>query len=135
MTTKARRILVVGALLLAATAASGCGKSDNPTLGSVSGTVSLDGTPLANALVLFTPAGEGRTSRATTNSDGRYILNYLRDIGGANLGPHVVRITTASAENGKKESLPPRYHAKSTLSASVAPGDNTIDLQLESKPR
>jgi len=83
--------------------------------------------------VLFTPDGPGRTSQGVTDASGRYRVAYLRDIVGANLGRHVVRILTAREETGAKEILPPRYHAKSTLSATVAAGENTVDFALDSK--
>jgi hypothetical protein len=122
-------------LILAAAipALVGCSKSDRPPLGLVAGVVTLDGQPLPEALVLFTPDGPGRTSRALTDTAGRYELAYLRDIMGADLGHHTVRITTIIDDNGGKERLPKRYHAKSTLEAHVEPGDNTLDFALTSK--
>lgn len=128
-TTFLRVILAAAALFLAA----GCSRSDRPSLGSVSGTVTLDGQPLANALVMFTPEGPGRTSLGTTDAEGRYALAYLRDIVGANLGRHYVRITTATEQNGGREILPLKYHAASTLSADVSAGSNTIDFSLMSR--
>ena len=113
--------------------AAGCGESDRPPLGTVTGTVTLDGVPLAEALVLFTPEGPGRTAIGTTDASGGYRLAYLRDIAGANLGPHAVRITTADDEAGRKEILPPRYHRQSELVAVVEPGDNVIDFTLQSE--
>jgi hypothetical protein len=112
----------------------GCSGSKQPPLGSVEGCVTLDGKPLAAAAVLFTPAGPGRTSIGITDSAGRYSLNYLRDIKGADLGRHTVRITTATDDNGGKERLPRRYHAKSQLTASVEPGSNHYDFPLTSQP-
>lgn len=128
-TTFFRLLLVATAVILAA----GCSRSDRPSLGTVTGTVTLDGAPLANALVLFTPEGPGRTSLGSTGPDGTYTLAFLRDIMGANLGRHHVRITTATGENGRRELLPAKYHAKSTLTADVAPGSNTIDFPLTAK--
>jgi hypothetical protein len=79
----------------------------------------LDGVPLANAIVRFTPAGPGRTSEGITDADGHYELRYLRAIPGANIDQHTVRITTASEENGGRELLPPRYHSRTELEARV----------------
>ena len=119
--------------LLAVALATGCTKSERPPLGRVSGTVTRDGLPLAAALVAFTPEGPGRTSLGTTSADGHYSLAYLRDIDGANVGRHVVRITTATEENGGREGLPTRYHRRSELTADVQPGDNVIDFPLTTK--
>lgn len=113
--------------------AAGCGKSDLPPLGRVAGTVTLDGVPLPAALVVYTPEGPGRSAMATTDTAGRYELAYLRDIEGANVGNHTVRITTAGDARGAKEMLPPRYHRKTELSAVVEAGSNTLDFSLESK--
>ena len=111
----------------------GCSRSQQPSLGLVSGTVRLDGQALANATVRFTPAGPGRTSEGITDADGRYELRYLRDIPGANIDQHIVRITTASEANGGRELLPPRYHARSQLEARVVTGTNHHDFDLRSQ--
>lgn len=112
---------------------AGCSRPARPPLGEVTGTVTLDGRPLADAVVAFTPDGPGRTSLGTTDAAGRYRLNYLRDIAGANPGRHVVRITTASEDDGRREILPANYHRRSELEAVVEPGDNTIDFVLKAK--
>lgn len=112
----------------------GCSRSKQPPLGTVEGFVTFDGKPLAAAAVLFTPEGRGRTSIGITDADGRYSLTYLRDIKGADIGRHKVRITTATDDNGGRERLPKRYHAKSQLTASVEPGSNQHDFTLTSKP-
>jgi hypothetical protein len=123
-------ISVAAACLLLA---GGCSRSERPPLGTVTGTVTLDGRPLADAVVAFTPEGPGRTSLGTTDAAGRYRLAYLRDIPGANPGRHVVRITTASVDEGRPEILPATYHRRSNLEAQVEPGDNTIDFALKAK--
>lgn len=108
----------------------GCSRSHQPPLGLVSGTVTLDGVPLPNAIVRFTPTGPGRTSEGITDADGHYELRYLRAIRGANIDQHIVRITTASEENGGRELLPPHYHARSELEARVVNGTNRLDFAL-----
>ena len=113
----------------------GCSRSHQPPLGLVSGTVTLDGVPLANAIVRFTPTGPGRTSEGITGADGHYELRYLRAIRGANIDQHTVRITTASEENGGRELLPPRYHSRTELEARVVSGSNDLDFALRSQGR
>lgn len=124
---------VLPAALVAAAVATGCATPGRPRLGTVEGRISLDGSPLPAAVVRFTPAGRGRTSQAVTDPDGRYRLRYLRDIPGADIDRHTVRISTATEENGGRESLPARYHTRTELAADVRSGPNTIDFDLRSR--
>lgn len=122
---------------------SGCGKQGAP-LGTVRGTVTFDGDPLANARVVFRPA-EGRTSVGTTDQDGRYALSLSPTRKGALVGEHSVAITweppdlkdadQRSPADLKTPSimLPARYNSQTTLSANVKPGENSIDFDLRSK--
>jgi hypothetical protein len=123
-----------------ALAAAGCGGSGGgPPLGKVSGVVTLDGQPLADATVTFTPA-VGRPSQGVTGSDGRYTLAYTADQQGAMVGEHVVRISTegyvertGGAVEQMKERVPLQYNAQSTLTATVKAGTNDLPFQLQSK--
>jgi hypothetical protein len=112
---------------------AGCGGIETPPLGLVEGVVTLDGVPLPAAMVVYTPDGPGRSSTAVTDTSGRYALVFLRDIPGANVGTHTVRITTATGKRGVREMLPTRYHRKTVLTATVQPGSNTIDFALQSR--
>ncbi len=103
-----------------------------PDLGLVQGTITLDGRPLAGATVIFEPKTGGHASRATTDNSGHYQLVYLRDIAGARIGTHIVKVFTAS-EDDPKERIPARYNKKSTLTANVAPGTNESDFNLTSR--
>ena len=111
----------------------GCGGSNAPEVGTVSGTVTHDGKPLAEAGVLFTPEG-ARHSVAWTDAAGRYELNYLREMQGAVVGEHVVKITTFDDEAEIPESLPACYNRESTLRRTVKSGSNTFDFELLSIP-
>lgn len=115
----------------------GCGRSD---MGTVTGTVTLDGKPLAEAFVEFVPTGgQGSTSSGRTDSSGEYELMFSRDVRGASLGPATVRITTrdvSTDDQGNEiwlpEKVPGRYNAKSELSVEVKPGSNRFDFDLKS---
>ncbi|WP_417386336.1 carboxypeptidase regulatory-like domain-containing protein [Gimesia sp.] len=121
---------------------TGCGNS-GPDLATVTGNITLDGQPVADARVEFSPS-EGRTSVGTTNADGVYELQFSIDRAGAMIGHHSVKITTERAATGgeggeplvpgSKELLPPVYNSKSRLTAEVSPGENTIDFSLQSQP-
>ena len=128
----------VGGVLSLLTA--GCGSSYS--LGTVTGTVTLDGKPLPQATVTFS-RGQGRMSVGTTDEQGRYKLLYTVNQQGAEPGTHTVSITTQidavsgegdlAAVKGRKEVLPPRYNEKTELTAEVKRGSNTIDFPLSSK--
>lgn len=127
---QSRWFLLLGMLLCLA----GCNKPEHPDVGRVSGVVTLDGQPLAEATIMFQPA-EGRASVATTDSAGKYSMTYLDGVPGAKLGTHTVIIRTEiPGEDGQppiaKEKLPKRYHADSELTAEVQPGNNTFDFAL-----
>tara|TARA_R110002095_G_scaffold159024_5_gene137861 strand:+ start:3014 stop:3442 length:429 start_codon:yes stop_codon:yes gene_type:complete len=135
---------VQGAVLISAVLSlGGCGGAgEKVELGQVSGVITLDGTPLSAATVIFSPE-KGRPSRSKTGEDGRYDLQYTGDQKGALPGKHQVMITTEtegdSGEFGgqvvkpQKEILPARYHKATTLTAVIKQGNNTIDFDLKSK--
>jgi uncharacterized transporter YbjL len=107
-------------------------------LGTVTGQVTLNGSPLAAATVEFTPAS-GSPSYGITDSSGRYSLSYLPGKYGATLGKHTVRITTynwITHSNGSKqeipERVPERYNTASTLTATVEAGAQQFDWTLKS---
>ncbi len=118
-------------ILLAAAVLAGCSGDDRPPLADVTGTVTLDGRPLPNAVVTFLPIQRGRASRGMTDSAGHYELRYLRDIRGAILGSHQVMITTASEEK-PGELLPARYNQQTTLSVEVERGVKQYCFDLTS---
>jgi len=115
----------------------GC-STKGPELGRVEGTVTLDGEPLPEALVTFKPK-KGRPSLAETDADGRYSLSYRVDATGARIGTHKVTITTFKRADElfiKKdvpERVPWKYNRRTTLSAQIEPGSNTIDFDLVSR--
>lgn len=124
---------------------SGCGgsqASDQPDLGSVTGTITMDGAALPGAMVIFSPE-KGRSSMGTTDSEGKYEMVYVGDTKGAKLGTHKISITTVqegnSEESGEeaaiafKETIPAKYNTKTTLTEIVKEGDNLFDFELTSK--
>jgi len=136
---------------------TGCGGSSAPT---VTGTVTMDGQPLSNAQVTFTPADGGQTAIGKTDSSGKFEL-YRRDERGAPVGSYEVRVTTIaepgtaissdipsdsedylsqvggeSSRNASKpstkEAIPARYNTQTTLTREVESGKNKFDLELTS---
>jgi hypothetical protein len=128
----------------------GC-SSGGPDVVPVSGTVTLNGKPLANATVAFSPiarpgeviAGDG--SAGKTDANGDYTLTTSRGVAGAQVGRHRVRITVLTREPGTgdrrrprggwpvKNTIPPRYNGDTELTFEVIAGrPNKADFSLTS---
>ncbi len=76
-------------------------KAKHPDLGNVTGIVTLDGKPAANAEVRFTPAAGTATpgevskwsqSYGTTDAQGAYSLSYTKDLTGGVIGPNKAQV-------------------------------------------
>lgn len=127
-------------LLSLAIAAFLHGCDNGPLVSSVKGTVKLDGNPLPNATVVFTPEKAGRSSLGRTNEAGEYKMLFSPEKDGAIVGPMRVRITVAEEFTDSKdrsrmrpEVVPAKYNEKSELVVEVEPKDNVIDFDLQSK--
>jgi hypothetical protein len=107
----------------------GCGGSKQA---SVSGTVTLDGQPLTNAVVNFQPTGTdlnpGPGSYGRTNDKGEYTLEVAGGGSGAVLGWHKVTIRP-----GGQVTIPAKYNSKTELKFEVKSGDNIANFPLTSK--
>ena len=122
----------------------GGGPSDVPELGSVTGTVTVDGKPAANVTVAFAPEGGGRPSTGTTDAEGEYELIYSSTNTGAMVGKHSVSLSI-NTEYSEEELADPNITLKKpggdmagklegwSKQVDVKAGDNTIDLSLTSK--
>ena len=71
----------VSLLLPAILVFSGCG--DNRAPAKVTGTITMDGRPLAGAEVTFAPTDGGRQSYGYTDSQGRYELRFTGQLADA----------------------------------------------------
>ena len=113
------------------------GCSNRPSeVAYVAGSVTLEGKPLANALVVFEPEGSGSPSMARTDTNGKYVLSYTPDIQGALIGKHRVRISTGSPGDpdtklkATAEVVPKKYNTASELKREVVKGNNSIAIEL-----
>lgn len=111
---------------------AGCGGDQLPVV-PVTGTVTLDGQPLAGALVEFQPYDpQGSPSYGSTDDKGKYELAFSHTRKGAWVGEHLVRISTRNENERVPEKLPPRYHAESDVKRQVkADEDNVLDFNIE----
>ncbi len=120
--------------------ASGCGDPAAPKLSRVRGVVRLDGEPLRQARIEFQPDGpKGSPSMAESGPDGRFDLQFNRNLKGASPGTHRVRITTATSRQAEPEKatrpaeiLPTRYHRNTELRYEVRPRANWLEIELHS---
>jgi len=124
---KAAILLVSGVALIL----TGCGKASN--IVPVSGRVTMDGQPLAEARITFQPVGDwqnpypGPASYGVTDSAGHFTLTLI-DSGqpGAMVGKHRVTITpkesaVTSSDAGYYQELPPAQQPQ-TVEFEVPPG-------------
>ena len=117
----------------------GCGQK-GPKVAPVSGRVTLDNKPLANADVTFTPTEPGPKntnleSSARTDEQGRYSLKMVQDRrGGAPVGANKVRISLI--ERGEKivNRVPRAYNQDTKLTFTVpAEGTKEANFDLNSQ--
>ncbi|WP_437206898.1 carboxypeptidase-like regulatory domain-containing protein [Planctomicrobium sp. SH664] len=123
---------------------AGCGGAGVP-LTDVSGVVTLDGKPLPKATIQFMRVDENgqgisRPSVATTDSSGRYKMQYSTQHHGVPPGTYRVTISTFKSESldnqervipREPELVPEVYNTKSELRADVSKR-TTMDFDLKS---
>lgn len=84
---------------------AGCGGSETAPTSKVSGTVTLDGEPVADASVGFVPEN-GRPASGVTDESGRFTLTTFEPGDGAVLGKHQVVITPHIPDEVAQDSSP-----------------------------
>ena len=116
----------------------GCGGKYK--MAPVTGTITVDGNPLADATVSFTPQAVGTESPASTGKTdqaGKYSLSLVIDgTNGAVVGKHQVVI--AKSFESSSDVATPEERSKATLpdhnlSYEVKPKANQADFNLETK--
>jgi hypothetical protein len=151
------RVLLISAIVLNLFLLAGCGQSSRTIKTDVvTGKITLDGQPLADANINFTPLnGEGNAAYSITDEKGVYKLQTLQGKANAGTTPgeYLVTIHKSVFEpTGKKvtnqetkeltdelksrELVPDIYHnpKKSKLKVVVVDGQtNTFDFDLKSK--
>ena len=120
----------------------GCGKS-GPKVVPVSGQVTLDKKPLANADVTFSPTESGPNkspgleSSGRTDEKGRYTLLVIQDKReGAVVGTHKVRISLIERGASLVNRLPNGYNKNTKLTFTVpAEGSKEANFDLSSRDK
>ncbi|RMF88639.1 MAG: carboxypeptidase regulatory-like domain-containing protein [Planctomycetota bacterium] len=143
------RSISIGAVLLLVI---GCNRG--PNVGLVEGVVTLDGQPVPNAMVTFSPIDGGMSSTGTTDENGHYTLVFPGGKG-AVVGRHKVSVRSMPKSEGggaavssddpsyydaqqspnttkTVEPIPAKYNTNTTLEYEVKKGTNVINLELTS---
>jgi len=129
--------ITLSLMVCLAVSLTGCGSS-GPTLAEVSGTITLNGQPLPDAMVSFYPTSGERSAHGVTDAAGHYTLMFTGLKEGALVGPHSVQIETG-VQVGEEEispaakvaQLPAKYNKETELTAEVERGSNTLDFDLQ----
>ena len=139
-------------ILLACFAGCGNGQAtvnyDVIELVDVSGKITLNGQPLAGAVVSFIDEESSRMSYGITDANGGYRLSFDKQKKGVTPGSKIVKVSTATlieginddgvqideetGETKVKEQVPPQYNTQSELRAVVEPGKHEFDFSLTS---
>jgi hypothetical protein len=134
---------------LALLAAVGCGPV-RPATHPVSGVVKYrDGELMRVGVVVFTPSVGAPSARGVVDGEGQFKLGTFEADDGAIVGPHRVAVMQPQLATGELRAAPgddihgaasqrfaPRRYASpatSGLSAEVKPGDNRVELILDTE--
>ena len=142
LSSAALRLVAIGVIALGIAGCQGAAG-----LAPVSGKITLDGKPLADAHVVFQPENNSKApgiggSYAFTNEKGEYTLRTFEgDQAGAAVGTHRVQINLKidtekdPASRTRPKLLPARYNVQSALTFQVQPGGTKdANFDLTSKP-
>ncbi len=136
---------LLGLAVLLATVASGCGPGNPLGRKAVSGTVTLNGAPLAAGSIMFEPQAPQALGGSPV-TDGKFAIATQ---GGLPPGTYLVRIAAATGKaaadgppatgGGMRrpdppELIPAEWNVKSQHTVTVAEkGDNTFDFPIKTK--
>jgi hypothetical protein len=120
---------------------SGCHRSFQES--QVSGTVSLDGKQIGPGIVVFAPAGKGTPAMGPVDNGGSYSMSTSHEVG-LSAGKYKVGVSIREVPTNVKRGdrpppgkslIPEKYEdsATSGLQFDVAPGSNTINIELKSQ--
>jgi hypothetical protein len=153
--------LAVSVLVTVGIVLTGCSNSSRPATYPVTGTVTMQGKPLAGAVITFVPTGtDGEAASAVTDSDGKYALTTRQAGDGARPGEYRVKVSKqelAAVDPSKmvknlsieeeqkiyveskkppppaKSLVPSKYQDESTsgLSHTVPQGSSTFDIEIK----
>jgi uncharacterized Zn-binding protein involved in type VI secretion len=129
-------------LVLSVATLAGCGEKNWAT---VSGTVTVNGTPIGPGTIMFEPSGSAdaraRSGIGNFKEDGKYSIRSAGGRDGIPAGEYRVLIDGKPAESSGDEQvdttkltrIPAKYLNPSTsdLNATLEAGDNTVNFDLK----
>jgi hypothetical protein len=135
-------------LLVPLVVLAGCGRG--PVMVPVSGVVTLDGAPVADANVMFAPRGDGRPAEGKTDAAGKFSLTTEKPNDGAMEGDYEVTVTgvrtvgavanpdgtSGDISQVREEWFLPKKYARrdsSGLTQKVTKGMAPVELKLTAK--
>lgn len=129
-----RQILLAVGLLIPMIIGCAAKKDEGPARHAVSGTVTLDGKPLAEGRISFDSpedASQGIPPTSGEIKDGHYLVSTTP-------GTKTVRIShrvqsgqdEITKEPIMKESIPAKYNKNSDLETTITDGENQADFDL-----
>ncbi|WP_145348607.1 hypothetical protein [Rosistilla ulvae] len=134
MTTCAAFLMVLAAI--------GCGREAHMMeVSPVDGTVLLDGSPVTEGYVMFTPdvssgsdpLESGKSASGTIDSDGRFQLSTYGDSDGAVIGMHTVNFFRPDPEDDDVILKDPYIPGGTSLKVEVKPDGNNLEIHLHAK--
>ena len=100
-------------------------------MGYVNGTVTMDGKPMGNIIVIMKP-DVGRSAMVRADENGKYDIEYTEGERGTKVGPTTVTFEWP-LDYSAPVAIPRKYTGvDSAIKIDVKPGDNLFDIKLES---
>ena len=121
------------AVLVTLATVIGCGNGSTSLGSSVTGTVTVNGSPAPAGLeISFQPAVDGAPSFGSTNSEGKYELQRTPRTKGATPGENLVTVTfpVNEGEDAPADLKILKTFQDGTYKVTVSSGQNTIDLEI-----
>ena len=121
------------AVLMTLAAVVGCGNGSTSLGSSVTGTVTVNGSPAPAGLeISFQPAVDGAPSFGSTNSEGKYELQRTPRTKGATPGENLVTVAFPinEGEDAPADLKILKTFQDGTYKVTVSSGQNTIDLEI-----
>lgn len=131
--TSIRSTFLFSTIACLSTLSLGC--SDTPPVGTVEGTVILNGKPYDDAAVMFLDSSTGQAAGTDIGDGGQFALKDPIPTGTYNvyLAPKTVPMEEGSPEAVKiDESVPEKYWNETTtdIQAVVSEGENSVTIEL-----